>query len=303
MLASISQSTMKQYDSTYRLWHNFCSKNSIPLYDATSKDVILFLQDITDKNNYKYGTINSHRSALSLILSSDLGSDPFVKRFLKGMSRLRPSQPRYDSTWDPLALLNYIENMSTDLNLKQISQKLATLLALITGARLQTISLIRLANIENKLHEISILITDRIKTSGVNKLQPTLHIPFFTEKPSLCVASTLLDYICKTKELRNTNDDFLFISCKKPHNRANKQTISRWVRECLKKAGIDTNKFKPHSTRHSSTSAALRQGVSLETICRTAGWSEKTGTFAKFYNRPLVDKSEFAKAILALNND
>lgn len=303
MIASIAQSTLRQYDTTYRLWFAFCAQNSIPMYDASPIDVISFLQSTADKKKYKYGTVNSHRSALSLILPYDLGADRIVKRFMKGVSRLRPSQPRYDITWDPLPLLRYIEKLPTDLGLQQISRKLATLLALITGARLQTISLIRLSNIDNKQHEISIVITDQIKTSGLNKPQPTLHIPFFTEKPALCAASTVIEYISRTEALRDAHDDFLFISCRKPHRRANKQTISRWVKECLNMAGIDTKRFKPHSTRHSSTSAALRQGISLETICRTAGWSEKTATFANFYNRPLRDNAEFAKAILTLGSD
>lgn len=44
-----------------------------------------------------------------------------------------------------------------------------------------------------------------------------------------------------------------------------------------------------------STSAAHRQGISLELICRTVGWSDRSATFAKFYNRPLSDKANFEK--------
>ncbi|KAJ8969397.1 hypothetical protein NQ314_001796 [Rhamnusium bicolor] len=90
----------------------------------------------------------------------------------------------------------------------------------------------------------------------------------------------------------------------KPYRTAHKQTISRWTKEMLTIAGIDTAKFRPHSTRHSSSSAAQRQGISLETICRTAGWSERTSTFAKYYNKPLTSqKTEYAKAILSLRNE
>nr|CAI5862479.1 unnamed protein product [Callosobruchus analis] len=45
-------------------------------------------------------------------------------------------------------------------------------------------------------------------------------------------------------------------------------------------------------------SAASRAGVSVEEICRTAGWSQGTSTFAKFYNRPLQDPQKFAHAVL-----
>ncbi|KAB0805144.1 hypothetical protein PPYR_02114 [Photinus pyralis] len=217
------------------------------------------------------------------------------------MSRLRPSQPRYSNTWDPQLLLSYFEGLPKELSLRMLSQKLITLLALITGGRLQTLSLIRLSNISESQEEIQINITDPIKTSGLNKEQPTLHIPFYSEKPSLCVASTLKKYLATTKPLRAPNQDFLFVTTKRPHSTASKQTLSKWVKHALGSAGIDTSRFKPHSTRHSSSSAALRQGVSLESICRTVGWSEQTGTFAKFYNRPLGDKTAFANAILRLS--
>uniref|UniRef100_A0A1Y1NBJ0 Tyr recombinase domain-containing protein n=1 Tax=Photinus pyralis TaxID=7054 RepID=A0A1Y1NBJ0_PHOPY len=224
---------------------------------------------------------------------------------MKGISRLRPAQPRYTYTWDPQRLFSYLETLPDNLNLLQLSQKVVSLLALITGGRLQTISLIRLSNIREEMDTIQINITDPIKTSGVNNEQPTLHIPSFKEKPCLCVATTLKAYIAATKDIRKKDQDFIFLSAKKPHATAKKQTLSRWVKQMLSSAGIDTSVFKPHSTRHSSTSAALRRGVSLETICRTAGWSEHTATFAKFYNRRLTDRTDFAKALLtmSLNKD
>nr|CAI5825465.1 unnamed protein product [Callosobruchus analis] len=168
---------------------------------------------------------------------------------------------------------------------------------LITGGRLQTISLIRVSNIISREKEIQISITDPIKTTMSLRAQPYLHIPFFLANKNVCPASTLMKYIDATKHLRQ-DEDFLFITYSGKHRRASKQTISRWVKSTLKEAGIDTAIFKLHSTRHSSTSAANRAGVSMEEICNTAGWSQGTSTFAKFYNRPLQETQRFAQAIL-----
>lgn len=176
-----------------------------------------------------------------------------------------------------------------------------TLLALITGGRIQTLSLIRISNIRESEDKIQIPVTDPIKTSGPGRPQPTLHIPFFDENKLLCVATTLKTYIEFTKPLRGPDEDFLFIATRKPHLRANKQTLSKWVKHMLKMAGINTD-FNPHTTRHCSTSAALRQGVSIETICRTAGWTTRSGTFARYYNKPLTDTTTFAKTILSLSD-
>lgn len=298
MLSSISSATLQQYSCTYRLWWDYCYKENVSVLGASAIEVINFLQYILDTKNHRYGTFNSHRSALSLILPNEVGSDLLTKRFLRGISRKRPTEPKYDSTWDPSVVLQYLKN-SKDQSLKFLSQKLATLLALTTGGRLQTISLIKLSNISEKEHEIQIFITDIIKTSLVTGKHPCLHIPFFVSNPTVCVATTLNQYLKATESLRGT-EDYMFITYSKPHKRASKQTISRWVKDTLRGSGVDVSKFKPHSTRHSATSAARRMGVSTETICKTAGWSTNSATFARFYNRPLTTTTDFANAVLNL---
>ena len=49
-----------------------------------------------------------------------------------------------------------------------------------------------------------------------------------------------------------------------------------------KSSGIDVSRFKPHSVRASSTSAAALAKVLLDIILRTAGWSGHC-TFANYY--------------------
>ena len=69
----------------------------------------------------------------------------------------------------------------------------------------------------------------------------------------------------------------------------------------MKAAGIDTNIFKPHSTRSASTSAAKAANVPIQEIMTIAGWRSDS-VFAKFYNRPVRDESSFAKAVLQINS-
>ena len=63
-------------------------------------------------------------------------------------------------------------------------------------------------------------------------------------------------------------------------------------------SGIDTSRFKPHSTRAASSSAASNASVILEDILRTPGWSSES-TFAKFYNKPIVKENTFADKVLS----
>lgn len=185
---------------------------------------------------------------------------------------------------------------NNELSLELLTLKLTTLLALATGQRVQTLSLIELKNIQSSNKGIEIKIPKRIKTSNKNTF---LSLSFYLEDPHVCVATTLLYYMEKTKPMRNL--DFcqnLLMTFKKPYHNATSQTISRWVKKIMFKSGIDTTQFTAHSTRHASTSLAQRKGIPFDVIKSAAGWTNKSQTFAKFYQRTIRDPQSFAKAIL-----
>lgn len=250
-------------------------------------------------NGSAYGTLNSIRSALSLLIDCDLGAHKDIKRFFTGIYKMRPNNPKYNETWNPVLVLNYVSNLypNTDLALQNLSKKLIILLALVTAHRLQTMSLIKLSNINITDQNVKIKISDKIKTSGRNKLQPLLIIPYYKENLSICPATALKDYIDATKSLRKS--DQLFVTVKKPHTPASTQTLARWVKDILSEAGIDISIFSAHSTRHASTSHAYRNGVNTEYILKTAGWTESSRCFADFYNRPLINENVFSTSILS----
>lgn len=101
------------------------------------------------RNVLTYGTLNSYRSALSLITNVDLGSDERVRQFFKGVSVLKPSKPKYALTWDPTPVITYLASLwpQEDLSLELLTHKLATLLILASMQRVQTLSLIKRNNI------------------------------------------------------------------------------------------------------------------------------------------------------------
>ena len=78
----------------------------------------------------------------------------------------------------------------------------------------------------------------------------------------------------------------MLLSLCKPFKPVSTDTISRWLKNVLEKAGIDINKYSAHSTRATSTSAAKAANVSVKTIMDAAGWSN-AGTFSKFYDKPI----------------
>lgn len=86
----------------------------------------------------------------------------------------------------------------------------------------------------------------------------------------------------------------LWVGLVKPHKTVGKQTLSRWFKELLKRAGIDTYVFTRHSTRMASTSKDNAMGAGLDTILKSAGWASASN-FQKFYNRDTQNKQEKKK--------
>lgn len=82
-----------------------------------------------------YSSLNTIRSALALLISPRVGEDHQIKRFFKGVSKLRPPLPKYIVTWDPAKVLNYLENCYPNdvISLELLTQKSAMLMALITA--------------------------------------------------------------------------------------------------------------------------------------------------------------------------
>lgn len=101
------------------------------------------------------------------------------------------------------------------------------------------------------------------------------------------------NYLRVTRSLRPDGVTKLFIALRKPHNPASSTTIARWIKEVLCDAGIDISRFKAHSTRAASTSAARAMGIPLDEIMKVAGWS-RVSTFETFYHKPQVlEKEQF----------
>ncbi|OXA55413.1 hypothetical protein Fcan01_08961 [Folsomia candida] len=267
MSASKSRGTWQQYQSAFKKWSDFC-----------------------DEKNW---------SALSSILSDidgvSIGQHKLIVSFMKGVSRLRPAAPRYSITWNPEIVLQLLKSWELDTcDLNKLSLKLVALLALATGQSVQTLSSIKLCDIVWG-SPIQIKLTSVLKTTTVTRSNPVLVLPSYHDA-QICPAQTLRNYVELTKLIRNS--DNIFITTTKPHNAASSQTLSRWLVNVLKLAGIDVGIFHAHSFRHASTSKASQFGVNMDTIIKRVGWAKGSQTFAKFYNRPIDDVTKYADTVL-----
>ncbi|KMQ91451.1 tyrosine recombinase [Lasius niger] len=196
MLKAWEESTIKQYNSALRLRWNLNIKENSDLFDVSIPKVLKFLT-IRYKEGANYGTLNSSGSALAIIATEDIRANDLVKKFFKGSLKTKPNKPRYESTWDVDPVLRKLQEWFPleSLSLKQLSQKLALLLALGTAHRLQTLALIKISNITSSDKGLEIRIPDRVKSLGISSKRPILKLPFFKEKPGLCIAKTLRYYL------------------------------------------------------------------------------------------------------------
>ncbi|KAJ8927299.1 hypothetical protein NQ314_020248 [Rhamnusium bicolor] len=177
----------------------------------------------------------------------------FIKRFPRGTYKKNPSSPKYSSTWDSYPVLEYLGKQYPlgNLSLQDLILKLVTLLALISGHRMQTITKIMISSIRIGPGRLAIHVTGRIKTSSMRNTQTTIIIPFFSNKPNLCLASFYHLKIQFTQQRR----------------KASVGGLSR----SYKKSGIDTSIYSSHNTLHAVTSVAFRGEVNIEEIRKTAG--------------------------------
>lgn len=290
------------YEGYWSRWDSFLTEKQTKYNDQHSITLILqFLQSLVDQG-LGYNSVNSARSALSLILppveNQTIGNHQLVTRFLKGVSRLKPPKPKYDYVWDPSDILSYIDSMgdNSTLDLKKLTLKLVSLLMLTTGHRVQTIHCIQLSYICFISSGIRIIIPDIIKTSKPSTLQPSFNLDYYTPNPNICVVTTLKYYLDMTKSLRTTQKLFVIIT--KPYKEASKDTLARWLKLMLSLSNIDKS-FTAHSYRHASTSKAKNLGVNIDVIFKNAGWSNRSQMFAKFYDKPIINSNSFSSSILA----
>lgn len=198
MIASLSESSLRKYESALKKWWTFCAREKIDPFTGSTNNVLSFLTE-EFKKSASLSSLNCYRSAIFLILGSEFGKNEKILRFFRDVAKLRPAAPRYDSTWNPYIVLKYLSSWypNEEINLECLTLKLVTLLALVTGHRMQTLSLIDMRNIyranENSLE---IKIPDTIKTSGPNKKQPVLRLPFFIQDKSICAAMRLQCCYC-----------------------------------------------------------------------------------------------------------
>jgi integrase len=285
-------SSLKLYDSYVGRWQTFCHSHGYNYVFASVPQGLDFLQSLLD-GGLGYSALNTARSALSAVLilpqNVPFGSQNEVKLFMKGAFNQKPPTPRYVSTWDPSQVLKFLESWTpaSDLSLEKLTIKTILLILLVTGQRTQIITSLDLNSMKKSSDsfEFAIKLTD-LKQGRANYKPKAILLKQYETNKKLCIFHYLSIYLQRTALLRKSFTK-VFLTTKKPHRPVSKNSVSRWVKNLLGLAGIDTNIFSAGSTRAAATSKAMSQGANIDQILSMGGWSN-LNTFNKFYNRPIL---------------
>jgi len=250
-----------------------------------------------------YSAINTAKSAVIMFVSLCSGdfldsNNMLIQKFMRGVFAQRPALPRYCIPWDTSIVLRYLKGQFPleAISLLSLSRKLAMLLVLLSGQRGRSIHLLDLSLIECKDDLLVLRFGQLLKMSRPGRHLEEITLPAYKNNAELCIVKTFKAYVRRTLSIRQTKRR-LFLSTIRPHAPVSRDTIGKWIKYVLGAAGIDLKIFGTHSTRAAATSKACGFGVPLQTIIKTAGWTNNQ-TFRKYYDRPISRNTEFASAIL-----
>ena len=301
ILSSWRKSTQRQYSPYLKRWRRYCCTRKLDSVSTTVEEGVNFLAELY-KAGVGYSALNTSRSALSTVCkfpnNHTFGTHPLVTRFMKGVFENRPSLPRYSVTWDVNVVLDYLVGLDQPerLDLKMLSYKTVMLLALLTGQRRQTLHSLDITNMDLNEEKCTFVIKSLLKTSRPGKHLAPIEVLSYKPDRKLCPVAHIEEYVKRTSDIRGDQRQ-LFVSYQKPHKEISSDTVSRWLKNTLDLAGIDTAKFGAHSTRAATTSAAKAMNVPIDIIMQSAGWSQES-TFGKYYHKPVVTHANFGNSLL-----
>ena len=142
---------------------------------------------------------------------------------------------------------------------------------------------------------LKFIIPDLTKTSGPGKIAAQVVLSQYDRDKKICVIRCLTKHLSRT--LRHSSSSKLFLRLQMPFRPVGSETLRRWIKTILNMSGVRTDIFGSHSTRSVSSSKAKLAGLSVDSVLESVGWFNEQ-TFARYYNRNIVDITAFSNAVL-----
>jgi len=160
---------------------------------------------------------------------------------------------------------------SEDLSTLKLGRKVATLLALANAGRCLDLAALNRDYLRWTPTGAQFTVVQLTKTHSPGPPK-TVHYSSLPEDREICPVVALQLYLSKASEhaASISSPKPVFITSKKPFRRPRPGNLCHWIKDSLRKVGIDTEQFTAHSSRSASSSRARARGVPVAEILKVA---------------------------------
>ncbi len=220
-----------------------------------------------------------------------LGENKRICDLMKAFKNCRPTKARYSTTWSIDVLLSFWDSQPENslLTLKLITLKTVSLVAIATLSRADELAHMLRENYSDTDQGLQFLLSKAPKNHKQGPI-PSVFMDCIPDRPNVCPVVATKEYMLRTQEFRDREDkhlrNLLFISLDSRHCNVKVGTVSRWLRQAMELAGIDTSSFKAHSIRGASASRLVQRGCNIQQIMKRGRWKSDS-VLRRFYIRDL----------------
>ena len=286
-----------------RHWLAFCKKHKKPVVKFELEQCLEFLDFLNSDLKLTYYPMRAAKDFLSAV--SKFLRDPLtqsdrecIAKYVKNIFNRNPPIPKRPRliTWNVDIALDFLQQWDDNqkLQLNDLAGKISLLILLSTMCRISDVAQLDMAtstatdsSLEFRLQNPTKCFTENNMAFGGTNLQ-TLVLRKF-EESKLCPVSAINTYIARTSCFRGETSKLFVIVHDRPRG-ATIQTISRWTKKILCRAGLD--KFTIHSGRAASASCALLLGMPIDSILRHAGWRSKSTFVRRYLKTPMTEVTD-----------
>ena len=253
---SKANNTLRAYQSDFRDFSGFCSKNGFSSIPTEPKIIALYVTHLSKSS--KFSTLKRRIASISVIhkLKGHYldTKHPIIMENLHGIKRTLGSRQKAKK---PL-LINDLKLIIKVIDKEKIRDKSLILLGFAGGFRRSELVNILHEDIEFVPEGIKILIK-RSKTdqSGEGIVKA---IPYFDNK-EFCPVLTLREYI--NKKISKKNHDKIF--------EISDKSVALIIKKYAEKAGLDSSKYAGHSLRSGFATTAAEFGAEERNIMAMTG--------------------------------
>jgi len=303
--------TLKEYDSAWLRWHDWCRSNDRSATSLSFPDVLAYLLYMREEGK-SAAQIKKAMSMLSashkLLFSHQpdyraLSDATLLLQMRKGVVNEDAKLPVYKPWFSLASLFGSLAGLATNTKsckLDELRDKAIILMRLDTFCRAADLASVDWPDIQDDSLTFYFYDTKTKRSSR----QTTIHA--YKPNPAICTVSVVRAYCSRTAQYqrdtrpRNINGTIkqcrpLFVTShknatkdggSKTHYTAlSSQRIAKVTKERMHAAGVPSE-FTGHNTRGAAASKAFNLGLPLVEVLRRGGWKSED-TFMNSYFRPV----------------